>query len=245
MHRRKFLHAGLLSSTIGLGSKYFFPQKAMAASRREDGFIINSGIGGNNTVDLLARIDKDCLAHRPDLTILMIGTNDMNSMKHVPLPAYEENLRKIVSQILDVQSQVLLMTILPGYEPYLYTRHRQAFYEPEGYAKRNSQVNEVIMKVAADNKQPVLDMHYIFDKIGHVGEDADSLIQNEANSKKTDGIHPTPEGYRTMAVAIFECISEKALPHHRVVCFGDSITHGGGGLSGKSYPAYLKRLLGY
>lgn len=246
MHRRQFLQAGLLTSTMTLGGKYLLAQAAAASTApARDKFIINAGIGGNNTVDLLERIGKDCLAHRPDLTILMIGTNDMNSRKHVPLPTYEENLRKIVSQIREINSAVLLMTILPGYEPYLYTRHPQAFYAPEGYVQRNSQVNEVIRKVAADFQQPVLDMHYIFEKAGHIGEDADSLIQNEANSRKTDGIHPTPDGYRTMAVALFEFITQKNLPHNQVVCFGDSITHGGGGVDGKSYPAYLKRLLGY
>lgn len=238
MHRRSFLQTGLLTTSLAVQEKYFPFKRRFPLS--SESIIINAGIGGNNTEDLLQRTDQDCLSHHPDLTILMIGTNDMNSRKYIPLPAYEKNLREIVSKI---KGRILLMSILPAYEPYLYTRHPQSFYAPEGHSGRKQQVNEVIKKVAADNKQSFLDMDHIFQRIGNIGLDEDSLIQNEANSKKTDGIHPTHEGYRTMAVAIFEYIVQQQLPTGRIVCFGDSITFGDGGTEGKSYPAYLKRLL--
>ncbi|MEZ2443447.1 GDSL-type esterase/lipase family protein [Chitinophaga sp. RCC_12] len=244
MHRRTFLQTGLLTTSVAFQEKYFSWKPAVKATPAADPQVINAGVGGNNTIDLLKRIDQDCLSHRPDLTILMAGTNDMNSMKYVPLPQYEANVRSMVKQIMNINSQVLLMTILPAYEPYLFTRHKKEFYEPEGYQERNRQVNEVIRKIAADNKLPVLDMHHVFEKTGNIGTDADSLLRNEANSGKTDGLHPTPEGYRLMGVVVYEAIIQLQLPHNKVVCFGDSITLGDGGVSGKSYPAALKRLLG-
>jgi lysophospholipase L1-like esterase len=240
MHRRNFLQAGLLTTTLSLQEKYFPGEMNVLPG---EGFIKNAGIGGNNTVDLLGRIAPDCLAYAPELTILMIGTNDMNSQKHIALPQYENNLREIVKKIRAIKSRVLMMTILPVYEPYLYTRHPQAFYAPEGHAERKRQVNEVIRKVAADNKQDLLDMHYIFQQTGDIGEGPESLIKNMVNSNVRDGVHPTPAGYRTMAVAIFEYIQQQKLPRNRIVCFGDSITFGDGGIEGKSYPAYLKKLL--
>lgn len=88
-------------------------QKSIAQQPTEP-FVINAGIGGNNTKDLLERINKDCLAYHPDLTVLMIGTNDMNSMKYIPIDEYEKNLRKIIDLILKSKSQVLLMNILPN-----------------------------------------------------------------------------------------------------------------------------------
>src|SRR5690606_34215404 len=96
--------------------------------------VVNAGRGGDNTVDLLARLEADCLRHRPELTILMVGTNDMNSRKYVPLPDYTRNLDAIVSAIAGTGSAVLLLTILPVYEPYLFTRHPRDFYAPEGHA---------------------------------------------------------------------------------------------------------------
>lgn len=239
MHRRNFLQAGLLTATFSLPERYFSP----AISPAGGATVFNAGIGGNNTVDLLQRMDKDCLSHQPDLTILMVGTNDMNSRKYIALPEFEANLRKIVGQLVAAKSRVLLMTILPVYEPYLFTRHPRAFYEPEGHAGRKKKVNDVIRKIAADYRQELLDMGFIFQQVGNVGEEEDSLIQNVRNSKEEDGVHPTPAGYRTMAVALYEYIIQRKLPHNRVVCFGDSITLGDGGMEGNSYPAYLKKLL--
>ena len=218
-------------------------QKTIAQEPTEP-FVINAGIGGNNTKDLLERIDKDCLAYHPDLTVLMIGTNDMNSMKYIPIDQYEKNLRKIIDLIMKSKSQVLLMNILPNYEPYLLTRHPRKFYGEEGPSGRMAEVNKVIKKVALEKKVYFLNMHHIFNKVGNIGLDKRSLIQNQANSNNTDGLHPTPDGYRLMGIVVYEYIMNKNLPHKRIVCFGDSITNGDGSIDKESYPAYLKKLLG-
>jgi lysophospholipase L1-like esterase len=248
MQRRTFLQAGLLATSFSLPGKYALashhPQAgSQSAGNDEPPLVINAGIGGNNTVEMLARIENDCLSHHPDLTVLMAGTNDMNSRKHVPLTDYEKNMRDMVNMISSAGSKVLLMTILPAYEPYLYTRHPKEFYDPEGYVARRKAVNEVIAKIAADTSQALLDMGHVFERAANIGEEKDSLIENERNSGKTDGVHPTPEGYRLMGVVVYDCIIQRQLPYKRIVCFGDSITHGDGGTEGHSYPAYLKKLL--
>ncbi|GAB4025549.1 SGNH/GDSL hydrolase family protein [Spirosoma koreense] len=236
MQRRSFLQSSLGFVPLAL------PTHLVGSSRSSvNPEIINAGVGGNNTVDLLARIDVDCLAKHPDLTLLMVGTNDVNSKKYVPLPDYEQNLRTMVSKLLAVRSRVVLMTILPVYEPYLMTRHDPAFYRPEGHAARKKAMNDTIRKVAADNQLPLLDMHHIFEAVGNIGLDASSLIKNEANSQKTDGIHPTPDGYRTMAVALYTFLTQRQLLTGRIVCFGDSITRGDD--QGRNYPAYLQQLI--
>lgn len=238
MQRRTFLQGALALGSLTTSSSF---ANGLSQSAPPVPTIINAGVGGNNTVDLLARIDKDCLAHKPELTILMIGTNDMNSRKHVPLANYEQNLRTICAKLVAAQSQVMLMTILPAYEPYLMTRHDPAFYAPEGHAVRKQKVNDTIRKIAADNQFPLLDMHHIFEKVGYIGLEASSLIKNEANSNKTDGIHPTPDGYRVMSIAVYTFLTQNQLLKNRIVCFGDSITIGDG--NGKNYPSYLQQLV--
>jgi len=54
--------------------------------------VINSGVG-NNSVDLLARIGKDCLVHQLDLMVLMTGTNDMNSRLLFMISSFSKNFR--------------------------------------------------------------------------------------------------------------------------------------------------------
>lgn len=208
-----------------------------------DPLVINAGVGGNNTDDMLKRINKDCLAHKPELTVLMAGTNDMNSRKYIPLEQYRKNMATLIEKIQASKSKVLLMTILPFYEPYLLTRHDPAFYGTDGPAKRRAAVNETIKSLAVQYNTELLDLGTLFEKVGKVGLDKDSLIQNEANSQKTDGIHPTPNGYRFIGMAVYEHIRLQKLPQGRIVCFGDSITAGDGGVQKESYPAYLNKLL--
>jgi lysophospholipase L1-like esterase len=239
MRRRHFLRTSLATASLTV------PVLSSAENEAEqtDIFLINSGVSGNNTIDMLARLEKDCLAHKPDLTILKAGTNDMNSKKYIPLEQYEKNMREMIRRIQDNDGKVLLLTILPVHESYLFMRHPKKFYGNEGHAGRKAALNDTIKKLGKDFRQPVLDLHHIFEKTGNIGEEQSSLIQNMANSNKTDGLHPTPDGYRVMAVAIYEFIIQRKLSHQRIVCFGDSITAGDGGTEGKSYPAYLKRLL--
>lgn len=244
--QRRQLFKTILASTAGLAlTKYGFAAKNELLNEtmpQGEINIINSGIGGNNTIDLLNRIEKDCYAYSPQLTILMIGTNDMNSAKHVALNQYEINLTQIIKGIKSKGSKVMIMTILPPYEPYLLMRHPEVFYQPEGPSGRRKQVNEVIKKVAGKHSIHLLDMGHRFEVIGKVGLDKDSLIKNEANSNQKDGIHPTANGYRFIALAVYDYIVTNKLPQTNIVCFGDSITYGNS-KDKDSYPAYLKQLL--
>jgi len=62
--------------------------------------IRNAGINGNNTADLLGRLNDDVLLKHPDLVVLMVGTNDMLSPeKGIILELYEENYQKIIGEI--------------------------------------------------------------------------------------------------------------------------------------------------
>jgi lysophospholipase L1-like esterase len=205
--------------------------------------VINAGIGGNNTQDLLDRIQTDCLAHKPYLTVLMVGTNDMNTRKHIPLPKYTANLHDLCRQITAAGSKLVLMNILPVYEPYLFTRHDQTLYGPEGHAGRKEKVNDAIRATAAKYKAPLVDLHHLFDMLGNIGTDPSSWLQNEVNSGKTDGVHPTPQGYKAIALAAHGTLQTFGLSGKTLVCFGDSITAGDGTMTGDSYPAYLNKLL--
>ncbi|MDJ1466609.1 GDSL-type esterase/lipase family protein [Cytophagaceae bacterium DM2B3-1] len=238
MKRRDFIERSLATIPFVASLPDIEPQ---TLSMDQPSLVINAGIGGNNTRDLLARIEKDCLQHNPDLTILMVGTNDMNSMKHVPLEEYTSNYQTLVEKLLKIKSKILVMSILPVYEPYLFTRHPVQFYAPDGPALRRSKVNEVIHRISEQKNLSFLDMHHIFEKTGEIGLSAMSLLKNEINSGKTDGVHPTADGYRVMAVAVYQYITLKGLPHNKVVCFGDSITMGDA--DGQNYPTYLQKLL--
>jgi lysophospholipase L1-like esterase len=233
--------AGVTAGNILLNTPAIAADQQDPAKEADGDFvIINAGIGGNTTKDLLERAEKDCYTHKAGLTILMAGTNDMNSVKYIPLQQYERNMRELMKGILKSKSKLIVMTILPCHEPDLLTRHPATFYEPEGISGRRKQVNEVIKKLSAEYKVGLIDLEHRYNAIGKISDDKDSLLKNMANSNKRDGIHPTANGYRFIALAVYDYIINHKIPYQRTVCFGDSITRGD---ATGNYPDYLKALL--
>ncbi len=43
--------------------------------------VLNKGVAGNNSKDLMVRVDNDVINEQPDLVIIMVGTNDMINSK--------------------------------------------------------------------------------------------------------------------------------------------------------------------
>lgn len=62
--------------------------------------IINAGVGGNNSADILARLQADVIAHAPDVCVVMVGNNDFGGTgKILSSSQYKANLVKIVVQL--------------------------------------------------------------------------------------------------------------------------------------------------
>lgn len=71
---------------------------------------INSGWGGHTTHDLIARIDRDCLRHRPELVFITIGGNDSNPDRNITAREFETNLLSIVQQLHASNARIVLQT---------------------------------------------------------------------------------------------------------------------------------------
>ncbi len=74
--------------------------------------VINLGLGGNTTEDVLGRLDE-VVALQPDEIVLLIGTNDLGMRRNV-----ESLVRNIQSMLVDLRrelpgSRMLVQSILP------------------------------------------------------------------------------------------------------------------------------------
>jgi lysophospholipase L1-like esterase len=211
--------------------------------------ILNAGVPGNNSAALLARLDADVLAQAPTTVVLKVGTNDsLNSRALTPPDAYRRNLEELVTRIT-ARCRLLLCTVLPYHEPYLLTRHALADYGDLSPAQRHAQVRTTILEVAAAREVPCCDLYPLFAATGHIGESAQSVLRNPANSGVADGVHPTSAGYHMLAMPVAVALRSRRLSLERIVCFGDSITYGqyvagAGTAEGETYPAQLARILG-
>lgn len=210
--------------------------------------ITNAGVNGHNTSDLLQRMGSDVLSAHPQLVVLMVGTNDMLSPeKRIPVELFEKNYQKLITEIKK-HSELILMTSPPVNTDYIFLRQDRKRYDDSGPEGLVRSANNIIKRLAVENSCPVIDIYAILQACGGSGTDKNSLFQNEANTGNTDGVHPTANGYRVIATAVYQAIKLLFPEVWNIVCFGDSITfgyqmQGQGTTEGDSYPAVLKRMM--
>ncbi len=144
--------------------------------------VINAGISGHTTRDALARIDKDVLAHKPDLVTVMFGLNDMT---RVPLPEYRDNLKQIIKRCRDAGAEVLLCTPNSVYD----SKSRPI--------KKLEQYVTAVKQVAQMEQVPVADCYAAYE----------SLRERDAfawSSLMSDEIHPNLDGHKLIAEEIVQ-----------------------------------------
>ncbi|MEU4765160.1 GDSL-type esterase/lipase family protein [Actinosynnema sp. NPDC023794] len=73
--------------------------------------LVNAGVNGHTTADLLARVDADVVACRPDAVTLLIGTNDVRG--DVPLDEYRADLGAIVARVRSGTTARIALLSLP------------------------------------------------------------------------------------------------------------------------------------
>ncbi len=233
----------------GLGIMALDCPAAAAGRGGEPAVVFNAGRPGDTTRDLAARLPRDVLARAPAAVVLMVGTNDaLNHAKAVPLPEFRRNLARLLERIRGAGAQALLLTIPPCWPPFLLERHPKEFFGAAGPNAAVERYNRAIKQAAAEQQIPLVDVHRLFARLGHVGTGRESLIRNPANSGARDGVHPTAEGYRLIATAVYQALADHGLARGRIVCFGDSITYGigvpgAGAAAGQTWPGFLARLL--
>ena len=214
--------------------------------------VINAGIGGNNTINLLSRIEKDVINHHPDLTILMVGTNDMlNSRKMISFQDYADNLNHIVKILQNRENEVILMSPPPVDSTYLFLRHNRNLFNLSPNEKLDS-LSQIIENIAFENNVLFLDLYKIFTNLNLPIHNEDLFIRNLKNSNVADGVHPTSLGYHFIAENVFQYLKKNDLikAHMKIVCFGDSITHGSGSKGNdaeicENYPSFLSDKIKY
>ena len=207
--------------------------------------VLNKGVSGNNTMQLLQRIDTDVIHENPDLVIIMAGTNDLlNSKKMISYGDYAQNLKLIVTKIKEGGSQVMIMSPPSVDSVYLFMRHDRSLYQ-KAPNKIMDSVRHIVQTVAAENDALFLDLFEKFTALGIPKHNEDLFLRNQMNSGVSDGVHPTALGYHFIAEHVFQFLSKNRLINKdlKIICFGDSITKGAGVDKQKGYPAILAQLI--
>jgi len=166
---------------IGDSITYGFPYGEEASWTRylaeaTEHLVINKGINGNTTGDMLNRFAYDVLAHDPDYVIIMGGANDI---------VWRESIDRITWNL----NEMYRMAAAKGIKVVFGLPTPIDYDESERRLKR---VRDWMKKFAADNNLPTIDFYSAF-------FNAEGILQEEL---LLDGAHPTREGYRLMFEAI-------------------------------------------
>ena len=98
------------SLTYGFGTAH--PERESYPARLEaltGQPVVNAGVNGETSAEGLRRIDRLLERHRPGLTLLCLGGNDI--LRGLPRDRLKQNLRRILEKIRDSGSAVLLIAV--------------------------------------------------------------------------------------------------------------------------------------
>ena len=151
--------------------------------------VVNAGISGHKSNDMLARLDIDVLAHRPDWVSISCGVNDVwHGERGVPLPDYKKNMTEMVDRCRKGGAKVLLLTATPIYEN---------LNSPENQNLRG--YNEFLRQLATEKNVLLCDLFKAFEGV-YKAKTSDEKVLT------TDGVHMNGRGNRLMAREILRVL---------------------------------------
>ena len=161
---------------------------------------VYAGVSGNNVNDLLARLDKDVIAKKPDWVTISIGVNDvwhafMPKIKDhaVPLETFVVKYDELLDRIQkETKAQVVCLTPTVIHEDLGAEENRIL----EGYV-------EATRKAAAKHACRFVDLRAAFRK---ALAEWKGPRDEKGNALTTDGVHMNPAGNALMAIEILKVL---------------------------------------
>lgn len=152
--------------------------------RRLNVSVANAGVGGHTTATALRRLQRDVIARKPKVVVVLFGTNDsrLDAPKvHVPVERYRANLHAIVDACRAIGARVVLCTLSPiNPEPYFGRHARPPFEAAGGLAAVLESYRAAALRLAAEQSVAVVDLH--------------ARLAERPQWLSPDGVHPSPEG---------------------------------------------------
>ncbi len=168
-------------------------------SKASDDFyvtIYNLGVDGNNSRDLLKRLQNECNAREPNIIIISIGSNDsfVNSKgkTNVPLKEFEKNILKLIELSKKFTNEIIFLGLYDLDE----SKTKPVSWDKNvSYINSNMRKYDEILKECTKKKNIFyIDMH--------------GLLENKDFE---DGVHPNSTGHEKMFNKIKDYLSEKNL----------------------------------
>ncbi len=159
-----------------------------------DNYVINSGISGNQTPDLLNRMD-DVYKYNPSKVFLLIGINDLHANRSVDEIA--DNIENIILEIKENRKYTQI------YVESVYPINREIMTNPSVYVGNATNEDVKLLNKKIKNICNQLDVTYI--------DLYNKLIDENGNLKQSytkEGLHISDEGYIEITNILKQYINE-------------------------------------
>lgn len=178
---------------IGLG----YPKYAVALLKEKypevEFEFVNRGVGGNQTMHLINRLQEDLVDINPDIVSILIGINDVwhhtEGKNWLPDDVFEERYRTILDTIKEKTHAKLMMM-----EPFLIPVPDKLFFREDLAPKI-----EIIRKLAREYADVYLPTDGLL---------ASAFIGDEPTSFSNDGVHPNDKGSEFIGKLYVDYISK-------------------------------------
>lgn len=154
----------------------------------------NAGISGDTTRGALVRLDRDVLAHQPQLVTVMFGMNDL---VRVPVAEFKKNLKDLSVRCRQAGAEVLLCT----QDSVMETAARPGI--------KLAEFTQAIRDVGREESLGVVDCFALYESV----RSRDPL---EWTLLHSDEIHPNMDGHKVFAAAIAQAISGRKVSLKKV-----------------------------
>jgi lysophospholipase L1-like esterase len=183
------------SSTAGAGASSpdaSYPNRLSIELKKRfptaDITVLNRGVNGEETADMMARFDKDVFAAHPQLVLWQVGTNSV--LRDRPLQEHAEQMQRGIDQLKASRADVVLIDLQ---------------YSPK--VIEASETPEMVEQIAAVSKEKGVDLFHRFAQMRDWHEvqhlPFDSFVS-------PDGVHMNDWGYACWAKILSGAIAEAA-----------------------------------
>ena len=178
-----------MGNSITQGWKHYMPEMF------DNQTYINRGIGGQTTPQMLLRFRQDVIAHKPEIVVILAGTNDIAG--NTPLKDLETVAGYIFSMAELAHAngiKVIVSSVIPAAD-YPWRSGKNPDVEIP-------KLNQMIKDYCMENNFKYLDY------FSSMTDGKNGLIE----SYGYDGVHPNKKGYEIMTVMVEEAIQDLLSP---------------------------------
>ncbi|MBO4327350.1 MAG: GDSL family lipase [Clostridia bacterium] len=139
---------------------------------------INLGISGDQTANLVARLQKDFIDIGADVVSILIGINDTwhraGTREYLDDAIFEQNYRTVLDAVKKTGARILML------EPFLLPAEDKMYFYEDLYKKIL-----IVRKLAREYADEYIALDGLF---------AEACLHKDYTFFSADGVHPTPDG---------------------------------------------------